>query len=78
MTYKVLQASQTQLWRQDLDFFERVDVCQLPEYHLAYATRIEGASPVMWVFEEGDDRFAYPFLQAPVSVSDADGKMHFP
>ncbi len=76
MTYKVLQASQIQLWRQDLDFFERVDVCQLPEYHLAYATRIEGASPVMWVFEEGGDRFAYPFLQAPVSVRGTDGKMH--
>jgi hypothetical protein len=76
VTHRVLQASQVQLWRQDLGFFERVDVCQLPEYHLAYATRIEDAQPIMWIFEQGADRFAYPFLQAPVTVRGTDGKLH--
>jgi hypothetical protein len=52
-----------------------MDVCQTPEYHLAYATRTPGAEPLLWLYEAGAERFAYPFLLAPVRWRRADGSL---
>jgi hypothetical protein len=58
-----------------LAVFPAIDVCQTPEYHMAYATRTPGAEPLLWLFEAGADRFGYPFLMAPVRWQRADGSV---
>lgn len=63
---RLIPATERAAWRHALAPFGPVDCTYLPEYHLAYATRAEGAQPLLWEFSGGADRLAYPFLLAPV------------
>lgn len=76
MPVTIIEASSTKEWRTALDYFERVDVCQLPEYHVAYSTRIKNSRPLLWCYEQGGNRFAYPFLLTPVILNDEDTGYH--
>lgn len=76
MISKVINSSKIDDWRAVLDKFQRVDVCQTPEYHTTYAKRMKGSTPLMWCFEEGAEYFAYPFLLTPAVITDEDGKEH--
>jgi hypothetical protein len=69
----VIGAEAAGAWREALSAFPAIDVCQTPEYHLAYATRTEGGRPVLWRFDLGGERLCYPFLIAPAAWTRADG-----
>jgi hypothetical protein len=69
----LIPASDVSAWRRALAGFPAIDVCQTPEYHLAYATRTPGAEALLWMFEADGKRFGYPFLSAPVGWQRADG-----
>jgi hypothetical protein len=68
----LIPATNTQAWRSALEIFPRVDVCQTPEYHLAYSLRIHGSMPVMWFYNDGGGSLAYPFLLTPVNIGGKD------
>jgi CelD/BcsL family acetyltransferase involved in cellulose biosynthesis len=68
MSCRLIAADDVRAWRDVLEKIPRIDVCQLPEYHSAYATRIKNSRPILWVYEEGGNVFAYPFLLAPVEI----------
>jgi len=72
MSVTLIEASSTEEWRVALDCFACVDVCQLPEYHVAYSTRIQNSRPLLWCYEDGKNRFAYPFLLTPVMLNQTD------
>lgn len=73
MTHKILLPNQIEEWRETLQKFSRVDVCQLPEYNIAYARRIRNSQAFMWCYK---DSFCYPFLLTPVQISDENDKIH--
>lgn len=73
---RLIEAEHTKDWRVALAPFARVDVCMMPEYHLAYAGRISGAKPVMWCFEHSGHHFIYPFLLTPVVLTDKGEQAH--
>ncbi len=70
MKTALIKAAETKAWRDALGAFARVDVCQVPEYHVAYSGRIEGSEPLMWRYEEGGERFCYPFLLTSVVLGE--------
>lgn len=69
MTETLIKAEDTQDWRRALGVFARVDVCHMPEYHRAYATRT-GSRAVMWRYEDNNGIFCYPFMLTPVVISE--------
>lgn len=69
---RLIDSTDVSGWRNQLHFFERIDVCHMPEYHDAYTSRFPGAKAIMFVFEESEQRFAYPFLLAPVLIEGSD------
>lgn len=71
---EVVSANNFKKWRKWLDHFERVDVCHLPEYHVAYSSRTDESEALMWCFKENDKVFAYPFLYAPVILKGPKGE----
>jgi len=71
METALIKAAETRLWRAALMPFARVDVCQMPEYHVAYSGRIKGSEPLMWRCEDGERSFCYPFLLTPVAIGGA-------
>lgn len=73
MTYKILLPNQIEEWRETLKKFSRVDVCQLPEYNIAYQRRIRNSQACMWCYK---DSFCYPFLLTPVQVRDKNNNVH--
>ncbi len=73
MTYRTLHPNDRKEWREMLNNFEKVDVCQLPEYHMAYVDRIKSAKAMIWCYE---DVFCYPFLITPVQITSPDGKIY--
>lgn len=72
----LIPATHVREWRAHLDVFARADVCHMPEYHQAYETRTDNAKAIMWCFEDGADRFCYPFLLTPIFVQGPDGTAH--
>jgi len=68
---RLIPASERAGWREALDLVGEVDATYLPEYHLAYALRIEGSRPLLWTFSRQGWHFIYPFLLTPVMVGDA-------
>ncbi len=74
MQQQLIAASDAAAWMAALDAFPYIDVCHLPDYHCAYATRFEGAEAWLWAVSDGSNYFAYPFLKAPVVIAgDATG-----
>ena len=73
MSDVLIKASECVKWRNALTRFEKVDVCQLPEYHVAYSRLIEDAKPLLWKFEAGNDYFCYPFILSPVIIKKSTG-----
>lgn len=71
---EVVTADDSIRWREALSSFDRVDVCHMPEYHLAYDTRFEGAKAFLWTYSRGNSRLSFPFLLSPIIISEADGK----
>ncbi len=63
---EVVSATETKKWREKLSQFTSVDVCHMPEYHLAYETRFFQAKALMWTYQKDKNCFAYPFLLSPV------------
>lgn len=63
---RLIPAGERAGWREALAPLGAVDATYLPEYHLAYALRIQGSSPLLWQFAQGHERFVYPFLLTPV------------
>ena len=63
----IIDASDTESWRRALEVFSRVDVCQSPQYHVAYSRRIAGSKPLLWRYEKAGESFCYPFLLTPVA-----------
>jgi hypothetical protein len=63
---RLIAATERAEWRRALAPFGPIDCTYLPEYHLAYATRMVGGQPLLWEFSQGADRLAYPFLLTPV------------
>ena len=66
MKGKLIEATDSEEWRRNLSVFPRIDVCQLPEYHIAYSTRTERSKPFLWRFDLDGESFGYPFLLTPV------------
>ena len=71
----IIEAVNTQAWKQHLSAFERVDVCHLPEYHSAYQRHFTDAKALMWCFRENDNLLCYPFLLSPVILLASDGSI---
>lgn len=69
----LIDAGSAAAWRAALAGFPAIDVCQTPEYHLAYATRTPGSRPLLWAYADGGQRFGYPFLLAPADWTRPDG-----
>jgi hypothetical protein len=67
MAWTIIAAEARSEWRSALSVFARIDVCQLPEYHVAYSTRTAGSKPMLWRYVEGAESFCYPFLLTPAS-----------
>lgn len=65
---RLIPASERDGWREALAPLGEVDATYLPEYHLAYALRIQGSSPLLWHFEQSGAHFLYPFLLTPVTL----------
>lgn len=65
---RLIPASERDGWREALALLGEVDATYLPEYHLAYALRIQDSSPLLWHFEQGGEHFVYPFLLTPVAL----------
>ena len=63
---RLIPASERTGWREALAPLGEFDATFLPEYHLAYALRIQNSSPLLWNFERGGEHFVYPFLLTPV------------
>lgn len=63
---RLIPASERDGWREALASLGEIDATYLPEYHLAYALRIQGSSPLLWHFEQSGAHFLYPFLLTPV------------
>ncbi len=72
MDFTLITAAETQKWREVLARFPRVDVCQIPEYHSAYASQAAGTRALLWHRESGGWHFAYPFLLTPVVIGGKD------
>lgn len=70
----LIAAADRRAWRAALAAFERVDVCQLPEYHQAYARRFPGAEALLWRYRAGENSLCYPFLLTPVVLRGAGGE----
>ncbi len=65
---RLIPASERDSWREALAPLGSIDATYLPEYHLAYALRIAGSSPLLWHFSQGGEHFLYPFLLTPVAL----------
>lgn len=65
---RLIPASERACWREALAPLGEFDATYLPEYHLAYALRIQDSSPLLWHFERGGEHFVYPFLLTPVAL----------
>ncbi|MCO4094612.1 MAG: GNAT family N-acetyltransferase [Acidovorax sp.] len=65
---RLIPASERDSWREALAPLGGIDATYLPEYHLAYALRIAGSSPLLWHFSQGGEHFLYPFLLTPVAL----------
>ena len=76
MNGTLINAENTEAWRSALSVFPRIDVCQLPEYHVAYSTRTESSKPVLWKYTEAGNTFCYPFLLTPVAWKTPDQAWH--
>ena len=63
---RLIPASERVGWREALAPLGEFDATYLPEYHMAYALRIQDSSPLLWHFEQGGEHFVYPFLLTPV------------
>ena len=70
----LIPATDSARWRETLLAISKTDVCQLPEYHEAYAGRFEGAQALLWSFQSEDRFFCYPFMKTPVVLSFENGK----
>jgi len=73
MNGSIVFAIDSQKWRSSLKPFQHVDVCYLPEYHVAYCRRIKGSKPILWCFDDGKDFFCYPFLKTPIVFQKLNG-----
>lgn len=74
MSVNITEAAKTKSWREALKPFSKVDVCQLPEYHMAYSKREADSNALMWCYSEGEDYFCYPFLHTQISLITDDNK----
>lgn len=68
---QLIDANDHALWRETLNHFHQVDVCYLPEYHQAYASRFTNSQAKLWSYSKESKLFVYPFLMTPVIFSDA-------
>jgi hypothetical protein len=73
MAGTIIPATDGAAWRSALAAFARIDVCQLPEYHVAYAARTPGSRPLLWRYAEGGESFCYPFLLTPAGWKTPEG-----
>lgn len=71
--FRVIYSDNPAEWRKVIERCGDVDVCQLPEYHSAYQSREEHATAVLWVFEEADKVFCYPFFLSDVVLRSIQG-----
>ena len=69
---RLIDAQESDIWREALAQFLLIDVCHLPEYHLAYCTCSPNSRALMWCFSEGKQHFCYPFLLSPVYLKVSD------
>lgn len=69
MKIRIINALDSLSWRKNLINLKNLDVCYLPEYHLAYSTRLEQSQAILWVSEHEDKKFIYPFLKAPINLA---------
>ena len=70
---KIINATDRLEWRKYINSFDLVDATFLPEYHLAYALRIDNSIPILWNYIENKYQLSYPFLLTPVSFIDKNG-----
>lgn len=68
---RLIRASERAGWREALAPLGEVDATYLPEYHLAYALRTKGSSPLLWHFTQDGEHFLYPYLLTPVVLDGA-------
>jgi lipid II:glycine glycyltransferase (peptidoglycan interpeptide bridge formation enzyme) len=64
----LISASDIAKWRAALAVFGEMDASYLPEYHSAYAQRVDSAVPLLWQFSHDGANFVYPFLLTPVAI----------
>lgn len=74
-TTRVLSDKDTVDWRKVILQFDDVDICQTPEYHRIYSTRILKSMSRLWVYDNGNDCFAYPFMMTPVFFNSFDNEI---
>lgn len=54
-------------WLNIIDRFKDADACQLPEYHLAYLSKVKDSIALLWYGADSFSEFCYPFILSPVA-----------
>ena len=75
---KIISASSSKEWREELISFGDIDVCYLPEYHLAYENVLKSAKAIMWSFENEGNKFCYPFFISQIKLTSDEKLIHTP
>ena len=75
---KIIRASSSKEWREELISFGNIDVCYLPEYHLAYENVLKDAKAIMWSFENEDNKFCYPFFISQIKLTNDEKSIRTP
>lgn len=68
----LIKATEKKSWRDFLLRFSKIDVCQLPEFHLTYQRRFPGSTPYLWGCSDEKNAFAYPFYLTPVEITNSE------
>ena len=58
MKIRIINALDSLSWRRNLINLKNLDACYLPEYHLAYSTRLDQSQAILWVSEHEDKKQA--------------------
>ncbi len=69
--------SNKELWEQFLEKFENIDFYFYPDFHDLYKLRYSKAQPNVWIFEEHDNIFLYPFNLTEIDLQINQGKKFF-
>ena len=67
MQIKIILISDHLEWRNTIARFDDADACQLPEYYLAYLSKISGGVALIWYASDSHSEFCYPFILTSVA-----------